>query len=448
MKKLSLFWKIYLTLLLVLSLPMILFSLADVLSNNEKIEKNGPPGLIKNLNWNARAIANQAEQLPDDTLLPWIQDIEQSSGLELYLEINGKNFPSARPGWVDSLEAKAHPPYPFRPIVVSASSATGKSNAFLMLDILGKPGGVTFRNPFFRDAAMLFIALLGGWMSYLLVRSFMKPLVELRKTTRCLAEGDFSVRVGESVTHRGDEIAALGVSFNWMAERVEDLVAAHKRLMSDISHEIRSPLQRMDVAVTLARENYGSDVEIYLNRVELEVGRIDAMVEELLTLTRAESQASLESEPVEIDALVRSVVDDAAFEGQLEGKHIVSDLKTLTVRGDEALLKRALGNVVHNAIRYTRQKTDVKIEIKEEDGYAVIFVTDQGNGVPEEELEKIFLPYYRTDKARERSRGGTELGLTITRRIIESHKGDIGAHNVPTTGGLVVKIRLPLDSAG
>ena len=109
MKKLSLFWKIYLTLLLVLSLPMILFSLADVLSNNEKIEKNGPPGLIKNLNWNARAIANQAEQLPDDTLLPWIQDIEQSSGLELYLEINGKNFPSARPGWVSPMSSNSLP---------------------------------------------------------------------------------------------------------------------------------------------------------------------------------------------------------------------------------------------------------------------------------------------------------------------------------------------------
>ena len=443
MKKLSLFWKIYLTLLLVLSLPMILFSLADMLSSNEKMGKNGPSGLVKSLTWNAQVIANQAEQLAGETLLPWIQDIEQSSGLELYLEINDKNFPSLKPDWLASSEAK---PSPLRPIIVSASSATGKSNAFLMLDIFGKPRGFTFRNPFFRDLAMFFIALLGGWMSYLLVRNFMKPLIELRKTTSCLAEGDFSVRVGESVTHRGDEIAALGVSFNWMAERVEDLVVAHKRLMSDISHEIRSPLQRMDVAVTLARENCRSDVEIYLDRVELEVGRIDAMIEELLTLTRAESQAALENNPVEIETLVLSVIEDATFEGQLEEKHIVSDLKTLTVRGDEALLERALGNVVYNAIHYTRQKTDVKIEMKEEDGYAVIFVTDQGNGVPEEELEKIFLPYYRTDKARERSRGGTGLGLTITRRIIESHKGDIGAYNVPTTGGLVVKIRLPLAS--
>jgi two-component system sensor histidine kinase CpxA len=242
------------------------------------------------------------------------------------------------------------------------------------------------------------------------------------------------------VTGRGDEIADLGRSFNNMAERVENLVSSQQRLLSDISHEIRSPLQRMAVACALLRQKSSKEDNKYEDRIELEIGRIDDMVEELLVLTRNDGMNMIQSKMVELGEIIGSIIKDAEFEGTA-GEKIIANIPKIYVPGDPLLLNRALGNVILNAIRYTTHETGIEIDAHQEEGRVAIVVRDHGQGVPEEELDKIFLPYYRTDKARERSQGGIGLGLAITKRIIEDHGGEITASNAPT-GGLVVTIYL------
>ena len=246
-----------------------------------------------------------------------------------------------------------------------------------------------------------------------------------------------------------------------MPERVEALISSQKRLLSDISHEIRSPLQRMEVASALLRDkSRGGDPRggetsgcensrPYIDRIELEIGRIDKMVEELLTLTRAGEIPLARSENVALDEVIRSILADAEFEngadentgGKAEKKVVAADIQKLSVPGDATLLNRALRNVIHNAIRFTAPGTEIEVNARRDGNRAVVTVRDHGQGVSEKDLDKIFLPYYRTDGARERSRGGTGLGLAITKRIIESHGGEVFASNAPS-GGLLVTMSL------
>jgi two-component system sensor histidine kinase CpxA len=165
------------------------------------------------------------------------------------------------------------------------------------------------------------------------------------------------------------------------------------------------------------------------------------MVEELLVLTRNEGVGLMQPEIVELGEIIESIIEDAAFEGGSTGEKITTNIQKLSVLGDPLLLNRALGNVILNAIHYTTPETGIEIDVHQEKERVAVVVRDHGQGVPEEEIDKIFLPYYRTDKARERSHGGIGLGLAITKRIIENHGGEIIASNAPT-GGLVMTIYL------
>jgi two-component system sensor histidine kinase CpxA len=259
-----------------------------------------------------------------------------------------------------------------------------------------------------------------------------------------LADGDLSVRAGLRVTGRNDEISNLGKNFNIMAERVEDLVYSQKRLLCDVAHEIRSPLQRMSVASEILRRTSNSGTEEYIDRIDVEIGRIDEMVEELLELTRTAIPVT-RSEQVSVDGIIRSIAEDAEFLCETTNRKIKTDLQELRVTGDSALLKRALGNVIHNAARHAPWDSAIEISARREGMRAVISIRDHGSGVPESELEKIFLPYYRIDKAREMSQGGVGLGLAIAKRIIERHGGGISASNAPS-GGLIVTVYMTVSN--
>jgi two-component system sensor histidine kinase CpxA len=219
----------------------------------------------------------------------------------------------------------------------------------------------------------------------------------------------------------------------------------------------------MEVASALLRDKSDGDnvrshenSRAYIDRIELEISRIDEMVEELLTLTRADGTPLAKSEKVALDEVIRSILADAEFEGgvgvktkgkteeKTEGKVIAADIQKLSVPGDATLLNRALRNVIHNAIRCTAPGTEIEVAAHRDGDRVAVTVRDHGKGVSEEDLDKIFLPYYRTDEARERSRGGTGLGLAITKRVIESHGGEVCASNAPS-GGLLVTIFLPAD---
>ncbi|MDR1916400.1 MAG: HAMP domain-containing protein [Synergistaceae bacterium] len=433
-----LFWKIYLTLLLVLFLPMILFNLSRIVHEEYR---NMPEGIIRHLEWSASQLANQSESVSSRDMGAWIENVKESTGLDICVTRDGANFYPPGLEWFAPSMARERldtPPRPFQPIMALSASSSGRTEVTAILYPFRREAGGA---PQLRNiAVLLLVAGLSVVFSFMLVHNFMTPLSELRRITLKLASGDLSVRVGRSVTGRSDEIADLGAGFNRMAECVENLISSQKRLLSDISHEIRSPLQRMEVALAILRRGSSADDEAYIDRMELEIYRIDNMVEELLTLTRSDGVTLTQTERLELDEMINSIIEDIEFETG-EKKNIIADTQKLSVLGDAMLLNRALSNVIHNAIRHAPPNTGIEVNACRDGECVAISVKDHGQGVPNDELDKIFMPYYRTDKARERSKGGVGLGLAITKRIIENHGGRITAANDPS-GGLTVTIIL------
>jgi two-component system sensor histidine kinase CpxA len=236
-----------------------------------------------------------------------------------------------------------------------------------------------------------------------------------------------------------------------MAERIESLMESQQRLVRDISHELRSPLARFNVALGLARQHCSSAADTYFDRIERDAGRLNELIGELLTLTLLESGTEqLVREPLALDSLVAKVAQDAEFEAKSRGKNIaVIACEAANVEGNGELLRRALENVVRNAVRYTQEGLAVEIALRrvEKEGavYAVISVRDYGPGVPEAALTKLFLPFYRVAEARDRQSGGTGIGLAITDRAVRLHNGTVIAWNA-AGGGLLIEIRLPVTA--
>ena len=240
--------------------------------------------------------------------------------------------------------------------------------------------------------------------------------------------------------------------FNAMAGRLQDLVTAQSRLLNDISHELRSPLARLSVALGLAWQRAGADAHSALERIELEATRLNELIGRLLTLARLEGgEDAMRRTAIPLDQLVQDITLDADFEAQTRQCHVRCDVQDeMTVFGSASLLHSAIENVIRNATRHTREGTDVEVQVAQESRNgkpeAVVRVTDRGPGVPQEALEKLFRPFYRLDDARGRQTGGVGLGLAITDRAVRLHGGTVRAANRPE-GGLVVEIRLPLDRA-
>lgn len=299
---------------------------------------------------------------------------------------------------------------------------------------------------------VLAVALAAGALCYLLARYMVTPVVKLREVTRQVTEGDLSARVGPRLGRRRDELAAMGHDFDEMAARVETLVGAQTRLLRDISHELRSPLARLSVALDLARKRAGAAAAGDLDRIEREAKRLNEMIGRLLALSRWESIGNgVRAEEFDLAALVREVAADADFEAQGQNcSVVVEECDACQTRGTPQLLRSAVENVVRNAVRYTPEGTAVKISLRCRreggGGEAVITVRDEGKGVPEESLKDIFRPFYRMDDSRTRETGGTGLGLAITERAVRLHGGTVTAENVHG-GGFAVELRLPFNAA-
>jgi two-component system sensor histidine kinase CpxA len=298
----------------------------------------------------------------------------------------------------------------------------------------------------------LFIAVISsGLVCYILARYLTGPIVRLREATRKLAAGDLSARAGGGShgSGRSDEIFQLVRDFDAMAERLEGLVGAQSRLLNDISHELRSPLARLNVALGLARQRTGPEAQASLERIDLEAERLNELIGRLLTIARLESRDDATGTvPVDLDQLVSEVAADAEFEAQTRNCHVRTSLAgDCIVMGNESLMHSAVENVVRNATRYTREGTDVQVTLRcvgeSLSPEAILQVTDSGPGVPEDALERLFEPFYRIDDSRVRQTGGVGLGLAITKRAVRLHGGTVRAVNRPE-GGLMIEIRLPL----
>jgi len=271
-------------------------------------------------------------------------------------------------------------------------------------------------------------------LSYALAHYLTRPVLELRDAAERLGRGDFSARVRSD---RQDELGELARTFDRMAERIEHAVTAQRQLLQDVSHELRSPLSRLGVAVELARSS--PNPREALDRVSREAERLNDLVGELLAMTRE----GLRATEVNLAALLTAVVDDVQIEAQARQCRLVLEAAPqIAFQADPKLLSRAVENVVRNAVHYTTPETEVRVAAHRRDGTLEITVQDAGPGVPEESLPHLFDAFYRVDRDRDRSTGGVGLGLSIARRAIELHGGTIRASN--THPGLKVVLSIPL----
>lgn len=286
------------------------------------------------------------------------------------------------------------------------------------------------------------ILLTGIVLCYLLALYLTSPIRKLRLAANKLADGDLTTRVVPQLGRRRDELGDLARDFNDMAERIENLITSQKRLNSDISHELRSPLARMNVALEIAKQKSSPDTQPILNRIESESHRLNEMIGRLLTLAKLESGADeVERVRVDLTELVRDVAADAEFEAHGKGRYVeLSRIEPCSVMGSENLLRSAIENVLRNAVRYTAEGTAVDVSLQAKNGGAILKISDHGGGVPQDELENLFRPFYRVGEDRTRKTGGIGLGLAIAERAVKAHKGSITARNY--NGGLQIEIGL------
>ncbi len=292
---------------------------------------------------------------------------------------------------------------------------------------------------YMRLGGLLLTGVILCWMLALYLTS---PIRKLREATNKFAGGDLTTRVAEKVGRRRDEISDLARDFDSMAERIESLVMSQQRLNRDISHELRSPLARMNVALEMARQRATPETMPQLTRIENESFRLNEMISRLLTLSKLETGSQdFDRHELNLKGLVEQIASDADFEAKARNRSVrVVRADDCRVIGSENLLHSAIENILRNAVRYTKEGTAVEVSLSNGNGRAVVTIADHGEGVPEVELKNLFKPFYRVEEARDRGSGGTGLGLAIAEQAVKLHKGTISAKN--TADGLEVEIVL------
>ena len=386
-------------------------------------------------------------------LAQYLDQVRQSQGVRAFLldendqELSGRRLPD----WAkDGERRRPRPPrgsflgwMAARPQRQSITSASGHRYTLVMFP----PPHGPFGDLGIHGLGIFSAILSSGLVCYLLARYLTSPVVRLRAATQRLAAGDLSARAGVPPAGRHDELAELVRDFDTMADRLETSVKAQARLLNDISHELRSPLARLNVALGLSRQRSGPEAQSSLERIELEANRLNELIGRLLTIARLESgDQAMKKVPIRLQELIREIAQDAEFEAQSRKCRVdVTKVEDCIVMGDPSLLRSAIENVVRNAIQYTREGTDVQIGLECKEGTsgteAVIKISDFGPGVPEEALDKLFRPFYRIDDDRGRQTGGVGLGLAIAERAVRLHAGTIQANN-RSDGGLMIEIRL------
>jgi signal transduction histidine kinase len=454
----SLFLKIFISFWLTMALTIGVLTLMSRISNTESLPERASRGpLREGLTLYSEASVRVFEHEGTPALDEFVRRSLQESGTEIFLfDAGGKPLTSGNAESVATVvkELQANPqdqPPRLFPLFTGATratwgrfvvSATGRQYIFIAR--FRQPGGPP---PFFTAPRIAVSILIAGVVCYLLALYLTSPVKKLKSVVQSFAEGNLEARVAPQLGSRHDELADLGREFDHMAERIAALISSQKRLLADISHELRSPLARLTVALALARKNTTTKGESALDRIELESERVNALVGQLLALTRLESGAeSVPPETVALEELLEEVIDDANYEAKPLHKEVrVLQLAPSRVRGSSELLRSGVENVIRNAIRYTAEGTAVEVSLTTRLDHAIVTVRDHGPGVPDSELQHIFEPFYRVGEARERSSGGVGLGLSIADRTIKLHGGTIRAENV--NDGLLITIGIPLSVA-
>jgi signal transduction histidine kinase len=282
--------------------------------------------------------------------------------------------------------------------------------------------------------------------SFPLARSIAAPIERLTAAANALGAGDLAARA--NVRARG-ELGALATAFDEMAARLEALVRSERELLANVSHELRTPLARIRVALELAAEGDAERARRYLAEIGQDLAELDGLVEDVLAAARLDARGAaalrLDEGPVDVAAVAREAAD--RFRGRHEGRTLALEVAEAIppLRGDAALLRRMLGNLLDNAAKYSEPPAPVTLTARAEGDGAVLEVRDLGIGIAAEDLPRLFTPFFRTDRSRARGTGGTGLGLALARRIAEAHGGTITARSAP---GEWTTFRVRLPSGG
>ena len=293
---------------------------------------------------------------------------------------------------------------------------------------------------------ILIILLITSPLLWWFTRMLIRPISHLQEAANSVALGNF--KIDKSLIANGPlEIRQVGQSFNRMASSIDRLISNQQTLLSSISHELKTPLTRLQLATALVRHECGETESV--KRIEREIGRMDKMISELLLLSRHQMNSQVERDIFYANTLWTDIINDAKFEAEQRGITFLTNIRLpkneLQLNGNSRLLESAVENIVTNALKYTKDKIELHIFIQEEEEeeFLRIRIDDNGSGVHPDEFKKTFKPFYRVDETRTRTTGGTGLGLAIVSNVIQEHQGKVWAEKSPL-GGLAVTIRLPL----
>lgn len=390
-------------------------------------------------------------------LRTWITDAERKyPGRRIFLidqtgdDIRGRELPQPLRNYANRLkdagflDENLAPSRRSDPLLLTPLFSDRDGTVYTILSITGAGWPLNLlREPDVRLVLLAFALFISGVVCWWLARYVSKPVERLQSSARSLAAGNLEARVGEEFSRRKDELGVLARDFDRMADHVRNLIASKEGLMRGLSHELRSPLARLRVALGLARRD-GADLPRQFDRIELEAERLDTLIGQMLQLSQLRAaEPALPRMPVELTSLLNEMVEDARLEATAANRHVEwTPGGSIEIEGSHDLMRSAIENVLRNAVRFTAEGTAVTVAL-ERDGNAVrIVIEDRGPGVPQDELQRIFEPFYRVAEARDRDSGGTGLGLAITARVMHLYGGEVVASN-RRDGGLSVSIRLP-----
>ena len=449
----SLFWKIFLS----FWVALLLFAGATLFTTSHYLEQaqrqNEASSPRERLMQSVAEAQEIAERDGVDGLKQWLRELDRREPLPLFLvdsdgaDLLGRPLPASVN---ERLAREERIPWQGRtaPRPRLVIRLPDNREYRLLADFHGVTLGRVLARPRVLALPLILATLIGGLVCFLLARSLTAPLGRLRGAAEIFAAGDLSARVLPSLGGRRDEIADLARAFDHMAQRLQEIMSSQRRLVGDVSHELRSPLARLQVALGLARQRTEGRGAAELDRIELEAERLSDLIGQLLSLAKLESGVTVVTcQPVDLAEMLEGVANDADFEARAHNRRVtLSSSEPAVIEGDARLLQSALDNIVRNALRYTADGTSVTLSLAREHALADhwrITIRDHGPGVPEEMLPLLFEPFVRVGDARDRASGGYGLGLAIAQRAIRLHAGEVSARNEPD-GGLTVIVRLPL----
>ncbi|MFC1747963.1 ATP-binding protein [Pseudomonadota bacterium] len=466
-----LFWKIFLSFWLIIVLSTL--GVAWGITQFYQQEEIRPPGgrAARVIAIQEAAITASLKHSGETTTKHLLQELESTSRIRMYVvnnqgdELLGRSLPTSltnqkttftAANTVYSAEGHAYrviyqPPGRFQNTHQKGEQLYKGSSISPIA--FGMPWGRLFeRDPWMFAVRTGLALLISGLVCFALTWYLVTPVRRLREASHKFAEGNLDTRVAHAIGRRSDEIADLGHDFDQMAERIQKLISSQKQLLNDISHELRSPLARLRLALGLAQKKLGPQTVPELERIERETVRLDELVGQALTLARLESKAMTNTldDYIDITSLLEEIIQDANFEAEAINCHICYSYNaSTTLNGNIELLHRAFENIIRNALHYTEENSNVDINLtipeKQNEKWIQISVCDHGPGVPEEQLSTLFDPFVRISEDRNRKDGGYGLGLAIAKQAVQLHGGMISAKNRRDGHGLCVLIRLPMQ---